>query len=92
MNTKKTEKKKKSAPSRKGLINLRKKADDGEQYSRQKCFGVEEQEEEENNNNIVLNVIKKRLDIELFVKDLDRSHRIGKSKSKCRPIEVKLIS
>ena len=55
--------------------------------------GVEEQEQE-NTDNIVLNVIKEHLDIELSVKDLDRSHRIGKrnSNSKRRPIMVKFIS
>ena len=55
--------------------------------------GVEEQEQE-NTDNIVLNVIKEHLDIELSVKDLDRSHRIGKrnSKSKRRPITIKFIS
>ena len=41
-----------------------------------------------------MNVIKEHLDIELSVKDFDRSHRIGKnnSKSKRRPIIVKFIS
>ena len=55
--------------------------------------GVEEQEQE-NTDNIVLNVIKEHLHIELSAKDLDRSHRNGKSnsKSKCRPIIVKFIS
>ena len=55
--------------------------------------GVEEQEQE-NTNNIVLNVIKEHVDIEFLVKDVDRSHRIGKSnsKSKRRPIIVKFIS
>ena len=45
-------------------------------------------------DNIVLNVTKEHLDIKLLVKDLDRSHRIGKrnSKSKCRPIIIKFIS
>ena len=45
-------------------------------------------------DNIVLNVIKEHLDIKLLVKDLDRSHRIGKrnSKSKRRPIIIKFIS
>ena len=53
-----------------------------------------EEQEQEYNDNIILNVIKKHLDIELSVKDLDRSHRIGKSnsKSKHRPIIVKFIS
>ena len=53
--------------------------------------GVEEQE---NTDNIVLNVIKKHLDVELSVKDVDRSHRIGKSnsKSKRRLIIVKFIN
>ena len=75
---------------------LEKKSDDSEQYSRRNCLlvhGVEEQEQE-NTDNIVLNVIKEHLDIELLVKDFDRSHRTGKSnsKSKRRPIIVKFIS
>ena len=55
--------------------------------------GVEEQGQE-NTDNIVLNLIKECLNIELSVKDLNRSHRIGKSnaKSKRRPIVVKFIS
>ena len=74
----------------------KKKPDDSEQYSRRNCLlvhGVEEQEQE-NTDNIVLNVIKEHLDIELSVKDLDRSHRIGESnsKSKRRPIIVKSIT
>ena len=53
--------------------------------------GVEEQE---NTDNVVLNVIKEHLDVELSVKDVDRSHRIGKSnsKSKRRLIIVKFIN
>ena len=75
---------------------LEKKSDDSEQYSRRNCLlvhGVEEQEQE-NTDNIVLNVIKEHLDTEFSVKDLDTSHRIGKSnsKSKRRPIIVKFIS
>ena len=105
MNTKKIRKKKKKIIN--GLKNevrslkeridlLENKSDDSEQYSRRNCLlvhGVEEQEQE-NTDNIVLNVIKEHLDIELSVKDLDRSHRICKSnaKSKRRPIIVKFIS
>ena len=71
---------------------LEKMSDDSEQYSRRNCLlvhGVEEQEQE-NTDDIVLNVIKEHLDIELSVKDFDRSHRIGKSnsKSKRRPIRA----
>ena len=105
MNTKKTRKKKKKIIN--GLKNevsslkeridlLEKKSDDSEQYSRRNCLlvhGVEEQEQE-NTDNIVLSVIKEHLDIELLVKDLDRSHRIGKrnSNSECRLTIVKFIS
>ena len=75
---------------------LEKKSDDSEQNSCRNCLlvhGVEEQEQE-NTDNIVLNVIKEHLDIELSVKDLGRSHRIGKnnSKTKRRSIIVKIIS
>ena len=74
---------------------LEKKSDESEQYSRRNCSlvpGVEEQKQE-NTENIVLSVIKEHLDIELSVKNLDRSHIIGKrnSKSKRRPIIVKFI-
>ena len=74
---------------------LEKKSDNSEQYSRRNYLlvhGVEEQEQE-NIDNIVLNVTKEHLDIESLIKDLDRSHRIGKSnsKSKRRPIIVKFI-
>ena len=105
MNTKRTGKKKKKIIN--GLQNevsslkertdlLEKKSGDSEQYSCRNCLlvhGVEEQEQE-NTDNIVLNVIKENLDIKLLVKDLDRSHRIGKSnsKSKRRPVIVKFIS
>ena len=69
---------------------------DTEQYSHRHYLlehGVKEQEQK-NTDNIVLNVIKEHLDMELLVKDLDRSHIIGKSnyKSKCRLIIVKFTS
>ena len=49
---------------------------------------------ESKNRNRKILIIKERLDIELSVKDLDRSHRIGKSNSKSKrsPIRVKFIS
>lgn len=58
-----------------------------------KKHGVEEQEQE-NTDDIVLNIIKEHLDLDLTVKDLGRSHRIGKKnyKSKQRTIIVKFIS
>ena len=75
---------------------LEKKNSDSEQYSCRNCLlvhGVEEQEQG-SIDNIVLNVIEEHLDIELTVKDLGRSHRIGKSssKNKRRRIIVKFIS
>ena len=55
---------------------------------------MHEVEEQENTDNVVLNVIKEHLDVELSVKDVDRSHRIGKSnsKSKRKLIIVKFIN
>ena len=75
---------------------LEKKNSDSEQYSCRNWLlvhGVEEQEQG-SIDNIVLNVIEEHLDIELTVKDLGRSHRIGKSssKNKRRRIIVKFIS
>ena len=54
--------------------------------------GVKEHEQE-NTDNIVLNVTKEHLDIELPVKDVNRSHRTSKSnsKNKRRPKLVKVI-
>lgn len=54
--------------------------------------GVEEQEQK-NTDNIVFNVIKEHLNMELSVKDLDWSHRIGQSnsKNKSKSIIVKFI-
>ena len=83
-----------SSCNHKGLLNevsslkesinlLETKSDDSEQYFLRNCLlvhGVEEQEQEDTDN-IVLNVIKEHLDIELLVKDLDMSHRIGKINS-----------
>ena len=48
---------------------------------------------ENTDNQIQINVSKKHLDMELSVKKLDRSHRVGKrnSKNKSRPIVVKFI-
>ena len=65
---------------------LENKSDDSEQYSCRNCLLVHrvEEQEQENTDNIVLNVTKEHLDIELLVKDLDRSDRIGKSNSKSK--------
>ena len=75
---------------------LEKKSDDSEQYSRRKLLLVHvvEQQEQENTDTSVLNVINEHLDIELSVKDLDKSHRIGKRNcnSKRRRFIVKFIS
>ena len=74
---------------------LKKKSDDSKQYSRINCLlvhGVKKQDQE-NTDNIVLNVLKKHLDIEQPVKDLDRSYRVGKrnSENKHRTIIVNFI-
>ena len=75
---------------------LEKKSDDSEQYSRRKLLLVHvvEEQEQENTDTSVLNVINVHLDIELSVKDLDKSHRIGKRNcnSKRRRFIVKFIS
>ena len=65
-----------------------------ELYSLRNCLLLHGVEEQENTDNIVLNVIKEHLDVELSVKDMDRSHRIGKSnsKSKRKLIIVKFIN
>ena len=73
---------------------LEKESDDHEQYSRRNCLlvhGIEE-ESNEDTDEVVVNMLKEKLNMEVSKKDLDRSHRIGKSNPrKKRPIIVKFV-
>jgi len=77
------------------------KRDELEQYIRRnnlRFFGIPEQDGE-NTDNIILKVCKKKLGVDLSLDRLERSHRVGKSrtpgedgKSRPRPIIVKFAS
>ena len=65
------------------------------QYSHRNCLLFHEIKEEkgEGTDSIIINAVKEEIDIEILPNDLDRSHRIGNSKTKKReiPIIVKLV-
>ena len=68
---------------------LEKESDDKEQHLRRNCILVHglEENKDEITEDFVASFIKDKLDLELSVTDLDRSHRIGKpSPRKKRPI------
>ena len=76
--------------------NLEDELDDLQQYSRRTCLlihGVKE-EKEENVETVVNNVIKDEVKVKLDVKDVARTHRLGKKRSddKPRPIIVRFLS
>ena len=82
--------------------------DELEQYSRRNCLVlhgiVESQYAKENTDDLVLEIVRKKLDLEISATDLDRSHRIGRGRNtsyaeaasekrkKPRPIIVKFVS
>ena len=74
--------------------DLSKSLDRQAQYSRRNCLllhGVKE-DSKEDTDEVAINIINKELELELNVKDLDRSHRIGRNnfgKKYARPIIVK---
>ena len=74
--------------------SLSSEIDDLEQYSRRNCLvlhGVNESNAE-NTNEIIIKTFSEELGVEIKEDDLDRSHRLGKSKrkdNKPRPIIVK---
>lgn len=56
--------------------------DDLEQYSRRNSIritGVEQTNDKGNTDELVVNIIKKELGVDVEIKDLDRSHRVGKA-------------
>ena len=75
------------------IENLEKSIDDQEQYSRRNCLvihGISESDGE-NTDDIVINTVQDKMEITVFINDIDRTHRIGKKVAgKTRPIIVKL--
>ena len=67
-----------------------------EQYSRWNCLlihGITEGNQE-NTDDLALETFREKLDVELILRDLDRTHRIGKnykSSNRPRPVIVKFI-
>ena len=72
--------------------NIEKKADDWEQYSRRNCLlihGLTETKTEDTDE-MVLDVINKKLNIEISQISIDRSHRLGNGKVLVRSHELLL--
>ena len=73
---------------------LEKESDDQEQYSRRNCILVHglEENKEEITDDLVASFIKDKMNIDLSVNDIDRSHRMGEqSPRKKRPIIVRFV-
>ena len=64
------------------VAKLVKQADNQEQHSRSNCLLVHPLPETtlENIDDLVITMFKNEMDIEMFLDDIDRSHRIGKQK------------
>ncbi|XP_052131162.1 uncharacterized protein LOC127751526 [Frankliniella occidentalis] len=74
------------------LNEIENKLDELEQYGRRnnlRIFGVEEREDEETDY-IVIDMAKK-MNVEVSVSSIDRSHRVGRKGTRPRPIIVKFI-
>ena len=71
----------------KELDEIKHQQDEMEQYSRRNCLivhGIAEKEGE-NTDELVRKMCKERLDIDVDVGDLDRTHRLGSHKGKPKP-------
>ena len=70
---------------------LEKESDDQDQYSKRNCVLIHELEEDKDEiiDDLVASFINDKMDIDLSVNNIDRSHRIGKSSPrKKRPVIV----
>ena len=78
------------------IEKLEKLQDQQEQYSRRNCLlvhGIAE-EKKEITDEVIINTINETLDLDITLRDLQRTHRIGKPKKaggKTRPIIVKFV-
>ena len=78
------------------IEKLEKLQDQQEQYSRRNCLlvhGIAE-EKEEITDEVIINTLNEKLDLDITLWDLERTHRIGepkKTRGKTRPIIVKFV-
>ena len=78
------------------IEKLEKLQDQQEQYSRRNCLlvhGIAE-EKEEITDEVTINALNEKLDQDITLRDIDRTHRIGEHKNttgKTRPIIVKFV-
>ena len=78
------------------IEKLEKLQDQQEQYSRRNCLlihGIAE-EKEEITDEVIINTLNEKLDLDISLRDIERTHRIGelkKARGKIRPIIVKFV-
>ena len=78
------------------IEKLEKLQDQQEQYSRRNCLlihGIAE-EKEEITDEVIINTLNEKLDLDITLRDIERTHRIGelkKARGKIRPIIVKFV-
>ena len=85
---------------RKEVTTLKSKVDDMEQYTRRNCLKITGVPEERNDNtdvlvmNVINNLVLKENEEKIGIKDISRSHRVGKFRPQNRPrdIIVKFVS
>ena len=78
------------------IEKLEKLQDQQEQYSRRNSLLVHEiaEEKEEITDEVIINTLNETLDLEIKLRDINRTHRIGelkKTRGKTRPIIVKFV-
>ena len=61
-------------------VELELKDDDIEQYTRRQNFRISgiKENEDENTDSIVVNFVQNTMKIDLDIRDIDRSHRMGR--------------
>ena len=78
------------------IEKLEKFQDQQEQYSRRNCLlihGIAE-EKEEITDEVIINTLNEKLDLDITLWDIKRTHQIGelkKTRGKTRPIIIKFV-
>ena len=78
------------------IEKLEKLQDQQEQYSRRNCLLVHRivEEKEEITDEVIINTLNEKLDLDITLRNLERTHRIGerkKTRGKTCPIIVKFV-
>ncbi|KAB0802627.1 hypothetical protein PPYR_04813 [Photinus pyralis] len=75
-------------------LDLKSEVVDLQQYSRRNCiriFGIKEQPDEDTDN-VLLHLFKSKLNLDIDINCIDRSHRVGKNTGRGRHIIARFVS